>query len=551
MKTCVSFAGEFIIGIHESHFTANNFRTNNYISSLGVLPDGTDIKNKINFPDKTIKEYKSDNIIYEVANPFPFRGVTYINSKWADKNAENPKKICPYINKSKPLSFTDTLNKFFGEKNLAKKNIKDFFKIIPKPLLISLANSSTDTSELIELAKISCSFVFDKNKTPIGLCFIKDENNNNLPDIKDHILFEIISNNRWLPNEYKEVMVLKPGIQGTSEILGEWEKPDKKSHVFEYLRENSYIPWGHFAANTANDTVRYKVKDLSIYDMKGMRHLYYQRIYTELAKQLNILISESKNKGRKSLSENQLEKIRLKIIEKILCKNKSNLKFNGSLWGWNFGFGYAQSGYRLNASHQQIHQQYAIIPKTIKNSENQNISTYASGDMIADFVKKYKKNSGKSFFKNYLNAIKTNKRIDNNNLKESSLIIFEDENVVCFVPKAQTSQWEIQLIPITECGNILEADTKMRKSLDKAILIALQTLETFGAEMITSIEFSKRFDSKDTDQQLLYSFLPKVPDSPTTFSQSQLRWITGHYPEDFAALLRTIVMNNPNRNQNK
>ncbi|OQY01920.1 MAG: hypothetical protein B6I26_02870 [Desulfobacteraceae bacterium 4572_130] len=543
MKTCVSFTGEFIVGIHKSHFTVNNFRENNYISSLGLLPNGTDVNNKINFPDKIIKEYKSDNIIYEVANPFPFRGVTYIHSKWADKNAKNPEKICPYVKKSKSLSFTDNLNKFFKEEKITKKNFKKILKIMPRPLLIALADTSSDTHELLELAKISCSFVFDKNETPIGLCFIKDESNNYLPDIKDHTLFEILANNRYLPDKYKEVMVLRPGIQGTSEILGEWKQPNKKSHIFEYLRENSYIPWGHFAANTANDTVRYRVKELSIYDMKGMRHLYYQRIYTELAKQLDILIPGADKESIKSLSENQLEDIRLKIIKKLLSDNKPELKFNGSLWGWNFGFGYAQSGYRLNASHQQIHQQYAMIPKTIKNSNNQNISTYASGDMIADFVKKYRKNSGKNFFENYLKAIKTNKRIDNNNLKESSLIIFEDKNVICFVPKAQTSQWEIQLIPISKCGNILEADIKMRKSLDKAILIALQTLEAFGAEMITSIEFSKRFDSKNTDQQLLYSFLPKIPDSPTTFSQSQLRWITGHYPEDFAALLRTIVSN--------
>jgi hypothetical protein len=75
----------------------------------------------------------------------------------------------------------------------------------------------------------------------------------------------------------------------------------------------------------------------------------------------------------------------------------------------------------------------------------------------------------------------------------------------------------------------------MRRSLDRGILVALRTLEGMGAAMVTSIEVSKRFDDADTDQQLLFSFLPKVPESPGAFSEAQLRWISGHYPEDFAA----------------
>jgi len=56
---------------------------------------------------------------------------------------------------------------------------------------------------------------------------------------------------------------------------------------------------------------------------------------------------------------------------------------------------------------------------------------------------------------------------------------------------------------------------------------------------VTNIEYSKRFDSTDTDQRLLYSFLPRLPHSPGAFSEAQLRWITGHYPEDFALACRS------------
>ena len=87
-------------------------------------------------------------------------------------------------------------------------------------------------------------------------------------------------------------------------------------------------------------------------------------------------------------------------------------------------------------------------------------------------------------------------------------------------------------------GNILEADSETRKSLDRAILMAVRTLSAMGAKMVTGIEYSKRFDNSDTDQRLLYAFLPKLPQSPGAFSEAQWRWINRHYPEDFAAACR-------------
>jgi sugar phosphate isomerase/epimerase len=107
-----------------------------------------------------------------------------------------------------------------------------------------------------------------------------------------------------------------------------------------------------------------------------------------------------------------------------------------------------------------------------------------------------------------------------------------------FVPKAQTSQWELQLVTLAPVGNILEADDATRRSLDRAVLTAVQTLGRMGARMITTIEYAKRFDAGDTGQHMLYSFLPRLPESPGAFSEAQQRWIIGHYPEDFAAACR-------------
>jgi hypothetical protein len=73
------------------------------------------------------------------------------------------------------------------------------------------------------------------------------------------------------------------------------------------------------------------------------------------------------------------------------------------------------------------------------------------------------------------------------------------------------------------------------------MLIAVRVLEQLGARMITCIEYSKPFDSHQAGQRLLYAFLPRLPESPGAFSEAQFRWISGHYPEDFAAACRRRV----------
>jgi hypothetical protein len=269
--------------------------------------------------------------------------------------------------------------------------------------------------------------------------------------------------------------------------------------------------------------------------MEGLRHLYYQRSFTRLARQTNVPIDES----RKTIPKKRLEALRLKIMKR-LKENDSSFKgfLDCTLWGWNFGFDFSTSKYRLHASHQQIHQQFAMVPRMVE-SQNPEVPfpSFACGDMIEEFIRKYEKETGKSFFDCYIRAVRNNQRMDDA-YAESSLIIYEDENVMLFVPKAQTSQWEIQLMPLSPVGNILEADTQVRDSLDKAILISMKVLWNLGARMVTTIEYAKRMAVKDLDQRLLYAFLPKIPYSMGAFSEAQLRWINGHFPEDFASACR-------------
>lgn len=531
LRTSISPSGKFIYGIHKPSYKVTNLREGDFIGPLGELENGSFFDNQQNFPTGNITIEKAD-CVYEIPNPFPFRGTTFINKSWADKNAKNPIGIA--LPKPQTVSMTQTL------KNLGSKSSNDIdqaFSKLPEPILLTLASTSTDPDDLARLAKISCDFVYDQDNRPIGLQYKKD-NNRTRAVIKNFELFEVVVNNIYLPDEYKEVMALRPGVQGGSEIVGEYTDDTKQTHIFEYLRSNSYIPWGHYASNMANDSIRYDIAGLTSEDMTGLRHLYYQRTYTRMAEQFGLPIPAQ----RKSLHVEQLETLRQEIIS-ALKNNPDNLQFNSTLWGWNYGFDFAASRYRLHASHQQIHQQFALLPPDVASwhsgdeTAQSNIPSYACGDQVADFCSQYEEETGKKFFDTYIQAIRNNCRMDELS-NDASLIIFEDKNVMLFVPKTQTSQWELQLMTLGPIGNILEADTNTRNSLDNAMLIAMKVLTAMGARMISVIEFSKRFDSSDTDQRLLYSFLPKLPYSMGAFSEAQLRWINGHFPEDFAIACR-------------
>jgi len=528
LGTCVAPEGNFVYGLHASSYRAINLREEDYVFSLGAPRDGQAHKNSANFPAGDVQEDAAD-AVFEIANPFPFRGVTYIGKGWADAAAADPTRIV--MASPVKVSLRQAVGKIVGAD---ADKIRSLLAALPDPMRLALATTSTDPLDLKALAETACQFIFDpQTGRPVGLVHEADEKGRMRPRILNGRLFKAVANNPCLDDAYKEVMVLRPGIQGESEIVGEWKQPG--SHVFEYLRRNSYIPWGHYAANMAHDCVRYDVADLATEDIHGMRHLYYQRSYVRLAQELGLPLPVK----RRTLSDAVLEALRLGIVSKL--DQKPFLAFTATLWGWNYGFDYAPSGFRLHASHQQIHQQFALVPNQVDvagSDKHTAMPAYAAGDMVHAFVQQYGRRTGRSFFDCYEKAIRNHQRMDGRTTGSASLVVYEDRQVMLFVPIAQTSQWELQLMPKKAVGNILEADVAMRQSLDKALLVAMRVLTGLGGTMITVIEYSRRFDADDRDQRLLYVFLPRLPNSPGAFSEAQLRWINGHYPEDFALACR-------------
>jgi hypothetical protein len=252
LHTCVTPQGKFRYIIHDPYFTVKNLREHDFLTSLGECEDRP-CDNSRNFPAADLKVKQADRI-YEIANPLPFKGTTFINTAWADPVAENPLKIG--LPEPKHVSLSATAAKWGSD-------LSAVFSSMPEPLLLALAQTSTDPVDLVRLARLCCEFVFDDQGQPVGLCYKKDRQNRQRAVINNFELFEILANNRYLPDEYKQVMVLRPGAQGGSEIVGEWTAAKGKSHIFEYLRRNSYIPWGHYAANMANDAVRYRIASLT------------------------------------------------------------------------------------------------------------------------------------------------------------------------------------------------------------------------------------------------------------------------------------------------
>lgn len=521
----VTPAGEFLVGKHEpASFTVANLREQDHTCLLGRTGDGAPVDNAVNFPPGDVQVTNAKRI-YEIANAFPFRGATFIDSGWADTRAQNPSSI------GLPPREKCSLRKVLIEE-LGSDSYDAILPELPKPVLYSLAANSTDPEELTRMAEFCCRLAHDDTGRPTGLVFRQDDRERIQPDIDDFELFETIANNPYLPDQYKEVMVLRPGVQGTSEIVGEYLAG--QSHVFEYLRSNSYIPWGHFASNMANDAIRYRTADLSLKDIRGLRHLYYQRTYLTLAAKMGIAVQVR----NRSLSAEELEEVRRQILQ----LPGGEAEGMTSLWGWNYGYDFSASGYRLHASHQMIHQQYAMAQRVVSSPDGtMDISSYSCGDLVADTIERYRAVTDSDFFSDLLASISNNVRTDGKK-GANNLVVWEDENVLLFVPKAQVSQWELQLMVTANTfsgpvGNVIEADSEVRASIDRGILTAQKIYAGLGARMVTSIEFPKRIGQQN-GQRLLYSFLPKLPWSMGAFSEAQLRFICGHYPEDFATCCR-------------
>ncbi len=538
LKTCVSPSGHFVYGVHRPSFHIENFREKpeekDEIRSLGLDENGHPVLNSANFPIGAVLEPRAD-IIYEIPNAFPFRGATYIASNWADARSREPGDI--RLTFKPPFSFTDSMRGCLGKTS----DMDVLFSKLPQQILLTIAGESSDGEELSQLAALCCDFQLTGN-APEGLFHTTDPKGFKRPVIRNHVLFEALVNNPFLPDHLKEIMVLRPGVQGGSEIVGSYLDAAEGVHIYEYLRRNSYIPWGHFAANMAEDAVRYDMASLSLTDMTGLRHLYYQRTYSRVADMLGL---KSLEPG-KTASDEDLETVRRSISRHLKSQGGDNLDFNATLWGWNYGFNFTAGGYNLHGSHQQIHQQFALIPRAVDSEsgfgqDRGPMDTYGCGDQIYAFIRRYREETGRHFFDAYVSAIHGNRRMDRQDETRNSLVVYADDHVLLFVPKAQTSQWELNLMTQRPLSNILETDTEVRKSLDSAMHKAMTVLTRLGVKMISVIEFSGRFALSDEKQHMLYAFLPKIPYSMGAFTEAQQRFINGHYPEDFAEACRRVL----------
>ena len=416
IRTCVTPEKQFIYGIHKPAYTVENLRVQTNIETLGHLPSGEPCSNETNFPQGKVAVANAD-WIFEIPNPLSFRGSTFIDKEWADNSARNQQRIS--LPKKDVLSLSSILRDEQIPATLVRK--------LPSPLLLALATTSTDPDDLILLAEQSCQIEKDTTDLPSGLLYEVDKLGRKRAVIHDHALFEAVANNPALPDSYKTVMVLRPGAQGGSEIVGEYAAGDK-THVFEYLRRNSYIAGGHYAANMADDAIRYSIDLLSETDMEGLRHLYYQRSFVRLAYHLGL----DHGYEHKTLSAKDLEEMRQEILQTI--SNGASPEFTATLWGWNFGFDYAPTDYRLHASHQQIHQQYAMLPQEVETfsgdplNPDGTMASFGCGDLVAEVMRAYHRETNSNFFEDYLACIRNNVSMDGKDgeTMESSLNIWED-----------------------------------------------------------------------------------------------------------------------------
>ncbi|MBE0583090.1 MAG: hypothetical protein IH612_04930 [Desulfofustis sp.] len=296
MRTCVTPDGTFRYGIHQPSYTVRTLRRRSRIERLGRDENGGDVLNNDNYPTGDV-EVESADWIYEIANALPFRGTTFIGKAWADRSAAHPERI--RLESPAPVSLIESLATHGHPPTLIEH--------LPRPLQLALATTSTDPEDLVRLAHCCCSF--NEDDRPAGLVYQRKKDGSHRAIISDHDLFEAVANNPALTDDYKIAMVIRPGAQGGSEIVGDYH--DGHSHVYEYLRRNSYIGGGHYAANMADDAIRYRIADLETTDIGGLRHLYYQRCYVRLGQMVGLDV------GTAALSADELETLRLAIRERL------------------------------------------------------------------------------------------------------------------------------------------------------------------------------------------------------------------------------------------
>ena len=212
LLTSVTPTGRFRVGIHQPSYTVANLRQHDYLLSLGTLPDGQVAGNQANFPASDVQVAQA-RPIYEIRNPLPFRGCTFIDTGWAESRAAAPLSI--RLPAPQPVSLRALLGQYCVESDIHR-----IIQQLPRSLRYDLAATSTDPQELVWLAESCCQFVRSGEGAPAGLRY-QEKNGEPRAVISDFELFETIANNPHLPDVYKQIMVLRPGVQGGSEIVGD------------------------------------------------------------------------------------------------------------------------------------------------------------------------------------------------------------------------------------------------------------------------------------------------------------------------------------------
>ena len=148
IRTCITPEKQFVYGIHKPSYRVCNLRAGQKIERLGAIKGSDDepaLDNRGNYPDGTLAIDQAD-WIFEISNPLPFRGTTFIDQEWAEASAADSRRISLPI--KEPVSLTTTLQ----QEGVAAT----LFSKLPSPVLLALATCSTDPHDLIQLAELSC-----------------------------------------------------------------------------------------------------------------------------------------------------------------------------------------------------------------------------------------------------------------------------------------------------------------------------------------------------------------------------------------------------------
>ena len=203
--------GFFRVALHRSSYRVSNLRASRPVGTLGRLDNGRAVTNSGNFPSGQVDVQDTEGV-YEIGNPFPFRGATYIGKAWADAKRDHPETIplAPPAEASMTRWFRDHL-----PGGTTAESPEALLKALPEPVQLALAVNSTDPEDLVPLAESSAAFVHHpESGLPEGLRFTLGGDGQPQPCIHNLALFEAVANNAALPDSYKAAMVLRPGASG-------------------------------------------------------------------------------------------------------------------------------------------------------------------------------------------------------------------------------------------------------------------------------------------------------------------------------------------------